>query len=186
MARGSACALLCLECGCLPWLCDKEATGRERRQGASLTRCGLGARVGWLVRREVPGTRRASRPWAGWSRIHGELPLGSRLWTLEHQLAALAEPPNQLPVSVRRSPLSFRKTMLNDLLRFDVKDCSWCRWVPPAQTRAPPGRVPCVQGQRCFEELMTAPSPSLSDPWPSLFFLLPDFLFWSVAEIGFS
>lgn len=21
-----------------------------------------------------------------------------------------------------------RKTMLNDLLRFDVKDCSWCRW----------------------------------------------------------
>lgn len=25
--------------------------------------------------------------------------------------------------------LCFRKTMLNDLLRFDVKDCSWCRWV---------------------------------------------------------
>lgn len=24
---------------------------------------------------------------------------------------------------------SFRKNMLNDLLRFDVKDCSWCRWV---------------------------------------------------------
>ena len=21
--------------------------------------------------------------------------------------------------------------MLNDLLRFDVKDCSWCRWVSP-------------------------------------------------------
>lgn len=27
-----------------------------------------------------------------------------------------------------------RKTMLNDLLRFDVKDCSWCRWA------AVPGR----------------------------------------------
>ena len=42
---------------------------------------------------------------AGWprlhggpgSRIHGELPLGSRLWALEHQLVALAEPLNQLP-----------------------------------------------------------------------------------------
>ncbi len=25
--------------------------------------------------------------------------------------------------------ISFSKNMLNDLLRFDVKDCSWCRWV---------------------------------------------------------
>ena len=28
--------------------------------------------------------------------------------------------------------------MLNDLLRFDVKDCSWCRWVPLAQTQSDP------------------------------------------------
>lgn len=146
MACGSACALLYLECGYYLGSAIKRRQ-EERRHGASLTRCGLGARVGWLVRRRVPGTRRASRPWAGWSRIHGELPLGSRLWTLEHQLAALAEPLNQLPVSIRRSPLSFRKTMLNDLLRFDVKDCSWCRWEPPAQTRAPPGRVPRVQAR---------------------------------------
>lgn len=31
-----------------------------------------------------------------------------------------------------------RKTMLNDLLRFDVKDCSWCRWA--AWPLAIPGR----------------------------------------------
>lgn len=39
------------------------------------------------------------------------------------------------------SPVPFlprRKTMLNDLLRFDVKDCSWCRWA--ARPLAVPGR----------------------------------------------
>uniref|UniRef100_A0A5F8HAD8 Leucine zipper like transcription regulator 1 n=1 Tax=Monodelphis domestica TaxID=13616 RepID=A0A5F8HAD8_MONDO len=38
------------------------------------------------------------------------------------------------------------KTMLNDLLRFDVKDCSWCRWAPwgcrKGAARVRPGAAP--------------------------------------------
>ena len=61
----------------------------------------------------------------------GPAPTGGSLWGL-----ALPEPLNQLPRP--RLLLSFRKTMLNDLLRFDVKDCSWCRWVPLARTQSAP------------------------------------------------
>lgn len=43
-------------------------------------------------------------------------------------------PPEQVGTEATSPWLSFRKTMLNDLLRFDVKDCSWCRWVA---SRAP-------------------------------------------------
>lgn len=69
----------------------------------------------------------------------GELPLWSPLWAFGHQLAAWPWPsPHNGPhpwAAVSDRPrtdptcpwLSFRKTMLNDLLRFDVKDCSWCR-----------------------------------------------------------
>lgn len=74
--------------------------------------------------------------------------------------------------------------MLNDLLRFDVKDCSWCRWAPWPDTEHPrPGPVQAeLEMLRAVDDRT---QPSLSDPWPSsLFFLLPDFLFWAMAEIG--
>lgn len=176
----------------LPWLCDKEATGRERRQEASLTLCGLGTGVGWLGRHKVPGTRQAgpasmaalgpaSTGSSLWGPVSGPLSIS---WSPWPSLSISCPTPGS--VSIPRSPLSFRKTMLNDLLRFDVKDCSWCRWAPRPDTEHPcPGPVQAeLEMLRAVDDRTR---PSLSDPWrPSLFFLLPDFLFWAMAEIGFS
>lgn len=50
--------------------------------------------------------------------------------------------------------LSFRKTMLNDLLRFDVKDCSWCRWVA-SEPQHPPSPRP---------QILPPESPSVTQP----------------------
>lgn len=51
-------------------------------------------------------------------------PAVSIFWVLAGQ-----RPAEQARTEPTCPRLSFRKTMLNDLLRFDVKDCSWCRWV---------------------------------------------------------
>lgn len=72
-----------------------------------------------------------------------------------------------------------RKTMLNDLLRFDVKDCSWCRWA--ARPLAVPGgwqgrdtpRLPSLAQAGCkslwhypstLEELSPPPSAVTAAP----------------------
>ena len=41
--------------------------------------------------------------------------------------------------------------MLNDLLRFDVKDCSWCRWVPLARTQSAPQPGPVHAEQEMLQ-----------------------------------
>lgn len=98
----------------------------------------------------TPG-RRVPRVSPSWYPHELETSFVVTLWSLGHQLVAWWLSPHDGPTptpgaavsspgSWRADPgqprtdptcpwLSFRKTMLNDLLRFDVKDCSWCRWV---------------------------------------------------------
>lgn len=91
----------------------------------------------------MPGTRQAgpasmaapgpaSTGSSLWGPVSGPLSIS---WSPWPSLSISCPSPGS--VSIPRSPLSFRKTMLNDLLRFDVKDCSWCRWAPRPDTEHP-------------------------------------------------